>query len=134
MNSDGAHSITSSARARSDDDRMRVRALAVSGFMSRSTWSAARRNIARFHPAQDLSRQTRRRAATDWRVCAMGRQAADLDPLAIAVHRRQACTDGQHVDANAVGQEERVADDLKGIGAPLEQLDGRRDVLGSFGI
>jgi hypothetical protein len=59
-----------------------------------------------------------------------GHQTSDFDELPDSVHGRQSRAQRQGVDANAVGDYERVGNDIKGVRAALERLEGRSDILG----
>ena len=62
---------------------------------------------------------------------AVGQKPAPLDVLSGDINGRQSCACRQDVDMNNVAQHERVGDNVEGIGAVLEAVEGGRDVLGA---
>src|SRR5262249_2057861 len=64
-------------------------------------------------------------------VYSIGHRTSRFDVLTGIVDRRQSRDERQGVDANSVGQYERVASDIKGLRAAIERLERGRDIFGA---
>jgi hypothetical protein len=88
------------------------------------------REVGRLRPAQNLVDIVGGAPKLIWPICYIGHQTSGFDELPDSVHGRQSRAQRQGVDANAVGDYERVGNDIKGVRAALERLEGRSDILG----
>src|SRR6266436_4952621 len=66
-----------------------------------------------------------------WEVGSIGHQTSRFDVLPLIIGRRQSRAERQGVDANPVGDHERVASDIKGLRAALERLERGSDIFGA---
>src|SRR5262249_35643043 len=87
--------------------------------------------VGRLRPAQNLVDILGGAPEKVREVWPLGHQTSRFDILALNGNRWQSCAHRQNVDANPVGVNERVASNIKCIGAALERLDGGHDVLPS---
>ena len=62
-------------------------------------------------------------------IWSIGHQTSRVDVIPVAVNRRQSRAERQGVDANPVGDHERVASDIKGLRAALEGLERGSDIF-----
>src|SRR5215472_8724240 len=62
------------------------------------------RNVAWFHPAQNLVRNVTGASKHVWTVSSIGHQTSRFEIIPRAVHRRQPCAERHSVDANPVGR------------------------------
>ena len=126
------HSITSSARARSD--RRHFEAERLGGRQIDDQIELGRlldRDVSRLRPAQNLVDEVGGAPELVREVWSIGHQTARFNVLPSAVHRRQSRAHRQDVDAGPVGVHERVGTKIKCIRAVLERLEGGCDVLRS---
>src|SRR5262245_31018612 len=87
--------------------------------------------VGRLRPAQNLVDILGGAPEKVREVWPIGHQTSRFDILPLNGNRWQSCAHRQNVDANPVGVNERVASNIKCIGAALERLDGGYDVLPS---
>src|SRR5262249_46976047 len=87
--------------------------------------------VGRLRPAQNLVDILGGPPEKVREVWPIGHQTSRFDILPLNGNRWQSCAHRQNVDANPVGVNERVASNIKCIGAALERLDGGHDVLPS---
>src|SRR5215831_19852352 len=131
MNSRRFHSITSSARASTLAGTLRPSALAVVRLMTRSNLVGCSTGMsAGFAPRRTLSTRSAARRNRSGRFAP--HQTSRLDGLPIGVARRQSRGQRQGIDADAMGEHERVDTDIKCVCTSIERLEGGYDVFASL--
>src|SRR5262245_6426795 len=87
--------------------------------------------VGRLSPAQNLVDVVGGASVQVREVWSIGHESSRFDGLLDDVHRRESRAQCQRVDANPVSVYERVTNNVKGVRAPFERLDGGGDVLRS---
>src|SRR6516162_11610849 len=87
------------------------------------------RDVPWLRPVQYLVHKIGGAAEQVREVWSIGHQTPCFDMLPKTVHRRQARAQRQDIDAKPVAGYERVGHYIECLGAPLERLKGRRDIL-----
>src|SRR5262249_38634054 len=86
------------------------------------------RDVAWLRSAQDLVNKVAGAPVKAREVRSIGHETSRFQPFAIGVHRGQSGGEREATDPNLVGAGERFTNNIKGIRATLEDLEGRCDI------
>src|SRR4029450_3778493 len=88
-------------------------------------------DVTRLRPAEKLCDKLGSAPEQVWPVYSIGHQTSRFDICSFIVKRRQSRNERQGVNANAIGQHERVASDVEGLRVALERLESGHNIFGA---
>ena len=123
------YSITSSARSKNNSGDFQPNRL--SGRQINDEIKLARlldRDVGRLRSAQNLVDIVGGAPVEAREVRSIGHETSRFEPCAVDVHSRQPRTQREAIDPNLIGTGEQLTNNIKGLRATLECLEGRCDI------